>query len=295
MITHALDSLLNSGRTLATSAWPCGARLLQTTRGMLRVLDTGAHIDQHAPVVLMVPDGPNVIEHHHAVIEKLKPHARIICFDMPGFGFSRPPFRYAHTAQQGAETILAVMDALAVREASLFFSCANGYYAIRAAKLAPHRIRHLLLCQTPGLSAMHTWTQRNVPTVIQTPVVGQVLMRAQRRKFAHAWYGMAMSDKPQRNEFRAIADHSLTHSGCFCLAGVVQGLSRMQVDHLSGVKTPATLLWGDTDRSHKHTRAESLLELLPQADVRHFPSCGHFPDLEQPERYTEIALNTLAA
>lgn len=295
MIVPALDSLLNFGRASDTSTWPSGTRLLHTTHGTLRVLDTGAHRDKHAPVILMVPDGPNVIEHHLAVIEKLTPHARVICFDMPGFGYSRPPFSYAHTAQQGAETVLAVMDALGVREASLFFSCANGYYAIRAAKLAPHCIRRLLLCQTPGLQAMHAWTQRNVPAAIRTPMVGQILMRGARRKFAHTWYGMAMSDKPQRAEFRAVSDHTLTHGGCFCLAGIVQGLSRMQEDQLSGVNTPATLLWGDADRSHKHTRAESLLELLPQADVKHFPDCGHFPDLEQPQRYAEIALSALVA
>ena len=295
MIAHALDSLLNLGRTPDTSVWRSGTRLLHTRHGMLRVLDTGQHKDEHAsaPVVLMVPDGPNVIEHHHAVIESLALHARVICFDMPGFGYSRPTLRYAHTAQQGAEAVLSVMDALDIHEASLFFSCANGYYAISAAKLAPHRIRRLLLCQTPGLQAMRAWTERNVPTAIRTPVVGQVLMRVARRKFAHTWYGIAMSDKPQRAEFRNVAEHALTHGGCFCLAGVVQGLSGMQEAQMSGVKAPVTLLWGDADRSHKHTQAESLLKLLPQADVRHFPGCGHFPDLEQPERYIEIALAAL--
>lgn len=295
MIAHTLDSLLNAGRTPDVSMWPGGTRLLHTARGTLRILDTGKHPHKHAPAVLMVPDGPNVIEHHQAVIETLMPHARIICFDMPGFGFSRPSFHYAYTPQQGAETVLAVMDALTVSEASLFFSCANGYYAISVAKLAPHRIRRLLLCQTPGLQAMRAWTRRNVPTAIRTPVLGQVLMRAQRRKFAHTWYGIAMPDKPQRAEFRAVADHALTGGGCFCLAGIVQGLSNMQEGELSGVKTPATLLWGDSDRSHKHTRAESLLELLPQADVRHLSGCGHFPDLEQPQRYADIALSVLDA
>lgn len=293
MIAHAIDSLLNIGRTPDGSAWHSDTRLLRTRCGMLRVRDTGCPQNERAPVVLMVPDGPNVIEHHQAVIEQLAPHARVICFDMPGFGFSRPSLRYGHTAEQGADAVLAVMDALALPEASLFFSCANGYYAISAAKRAPQRIRRLLLCQTPGLSAMHAWTQRNVPAAIRTPVVGQMLMRGARRTFAHTWYGMAMPDKPQRAGFRSVADHALTHGGCFCLAGVVQGLSRMQAASLSGIKTPTTLLWGDADRSHRHTRAESMLELLPQAHIEHFPECGHFPDLEQPHRYAQIALAAL--
>lgn len=297
MIAHALDSLLNFGRVTKEqlAAWPTGTRLLSTARGTLRVRDTGGS----GPVVVMVPDGPNVIEHHAPVVERLAPHARVICFDMPGFGYSRPPFGYDHTVQQGAATVLAAMDALDVREASLFFSCANGFYAIAAARLAPQRIRRLLLCQTPGLSSMPAWTKRNVPPPIRTPVVGQLLMRVARRKFAHTWYGMSMPpDKPgqpQRAEFRAGADHALTHGACFCLAGVVQGLSKAQENELAGVKQPTTLLWGDADRSHKHTRAESLLDLLPQAHIMHFPDCGHFPDLEQPQHYSDLALAALGA
>jgi pimeloyl-ACP methyl ester carboxylesterase len=293
LLAYALDSLLNRGGTPDATAWPAGTRLLQTARGKVRVRDTGGR----GPAVLMVPDGPNVIEHHTAVIGALAPHARVICFDLPGFGFSRPTFGYSHSVEHGAQAVLAVMDTLELREASLFFSCANGFYAIAAAKRVPQRIRRLLLCQTPGLSVMPAWTLRNVPRPIRTPVLGQLLMRAARRKFAHTWYGMAMPpdqpSRPQRAEFRATADRALTQGGCFCLAGVVQGLTRAQESDVAGVKTPATLLWGDADRSHKHTRAESLLELLPQATIRHFPDCGHFPDLEQPQRYSQIALSVL--
>lgn len=289
MLAPALDSLLNAGRAPRSDGWRADTRMLRTARGTLRVRDTGGR----GAAVVMVPDGPNVIEHHALVIDLLAPHARVICFDMPGFGYSRPGAGYAHTLDDGAAAVLAVMDALDLREASLFFSCANGFYAIAAARAAPQRIRRLLLCQTPGLSAMPNWTRRNVPKPIQTPVVGQILMRAARRKFAHTWYGIAMPDKPERRQFRTMADHALTHGACFCLAGVVQGLSRATQDELSGVKQPTTLLWGDSDRSHKHTRAESLQELLPQAQVMHFAGSGHFPDLEQPQRYAEIALAAL--
>jgi len=270
MIATTLDSLLSRAGPA-----PDGTRLLDTKAGRIRVLDTGGT----GPVIVMTPDGPNVIEHHAALIDLLKPNARVVCFDMPGFG---------HTLGQGSDVVLAVMDALDIREAALAFSCANGFYAIAAAKKMPQRIRRLLLAQTPGYSAMPAWTERNVPKAIQTPVVGQLLNRFARRKLAHVWYGMSMPDKPQRTEFRKTAAHALDHGACFCLAGVVQGLSRAQADELSGVKTPTTLLWGDSDKSHKHTRAESLLELLPQAQIRHLPDCGHFPELEQPQTYTQF-------
>jgi pimeloyl-ACP methyl ester carboxylesterase len=291
VIAAALDSLLNAGASAPQAALPENTRMLATQRGELRVHDSGGA----GPVLLMVPDGPNVIEHHAAVIARLAPHARVICFDMPGFGYSRPALGYDHGLRAGAEAVLAVMDALDVKEAALHFSCANGFYAMAAAKLAPQRIRRLLLCQTPALQSMPAWTLRNVPRAIRTPVLGQLMMRGARRKFAHSWYGMAMPDKQQRAAFRATADHALTHGGCFCLAGVVQGLGRAQEQELRGIRQPVTLLWGDADRSHRYTRAESLQSLVPQAQIQHFPDCGHFPDLERPQQYAEIALSALSA
>ncbi len=292
MIAFALDSLLNRRYGAdETAGWPMGTQMLATRYGRIRVFDSGGQ----GPAVVMVPDGPNVVEHHLPVIEALRAHARVICFDLPGFGQSQPAAAYRHRLQDGAATVIAVMDALEVREAALHFSCSNGLYAIATAKLAPQRIRRLLLCQTPSMQAMREWIPRNVPKPLQIPVVGQLLMRGARRKFAKVWYDIALPDPATRPKFLHTADHSLTHGGCFCLASVVQGLSGAQDSELNGVKQPVTMLWGDRDRSHRRTRADSLLDLLPQADIIHFPECGHFPDLEQPQRYIDIALATLNA
>lgn len=292
MIAFALDSLLN--RRFAaddTAGWPAGTRTLTSRHGRIRVFDSGGK----GAVVLMVPDGPNVIEHHLPVIEALREHARVICFDLPGFGHSLPAAAYRHRLEDGVGVVLAVMDALDIRQAALHFSCSNGLYAIAAAKFAPQRIRRLLLCQTPSMQAMREWTPRNVPKPLQIPVVGQLLMRGARRRFAKVWYDIALPDPAIRPKFLRTADHALTHGGCFCLASVVQGLSGAQESELSGVSQPVTMLWGDRDRSHRHTRADSLLDLLPHAQIIHFPECGHFPDLENLQRYVDIALATLNA
>jgi pimeloyl-ACP methyl ester carboxylesterase len=285
VIAAALDSLLSR-----TGPAPDGTHFLQTRAGRVRVRDTGAAAGR--PVIVMTPDGPNVIEHHAEAIALLEPHARVVCFDMPGFGFSAPGAGYGHTLEQGRDAVLAVLDALHIKECTLAFSCANGFYAIAAARAAPQRIRRLLLAQTPGLSAMPAWTKRNVPLPLQLPVVGQVINRSARRKLAHTWYGIAMPDKPQRTQFRATAAQALDRGGCFCLAGVVQGLAGMTAEALAGAAQPTTLFWGDSDRSHKYTKAESLLELLPQAQIRHAPDCGHFPELEQPRAFADVALAT---
>ena len=239
----ALDSLLNRGAAPRDARY----RMVATARGVLRVLDSGGS----GPVVLSTPDGPNVIEHHAALIARLAPHARVIAFDMPGFGWSRPRWSYGHGVDEGASVVLALMDALDVHEATLAFSCANGFYAIAAARQQPVRVRRLVLAQTPSMNAMRAWTRRMMPWPVRTPLLGQALMRATRRKLAHDWYKLALPDREKRPAFQGVADEALRHGGCFCLAGVVQGLSRARNAQLEGVKSPATLLWGDADRSHR--------------------------------------------
>ena len=293
MLATALDSIL-SRTNGAAAGWAADTRLVDTRSGRIRVRDTGWTGGGKGPVIVTAPDGPNVIEHHAEVIERLRPHARVVCFDLPGFGFSAPRAGYGHRVEQGSAAIFGVMDALGIEEASLAFSCGNGFYAIAAAKQQPQRIRRLLLAQTPGYSAMHAWTKRNVPPPLRVPVMGQVLNRTARYKLAHAWYSIAMNDKPRRDAFRATAAHALDHGACFCLAGIVQGMAHATVEALQGAKQPATLLWGGADRSHAHTRAESLHELLPQAEIRHLPECTHFPDLEKPQAYADLALAALA-
>ena len=281
MLASALDSVLSR---VSSAAAPAGSRFVDAKVGRIRVSDTGGQ----GPVIVMTPDGPNVIEHHAGLVALLAREARVVCFEMPGFGFSAPRAGYGHTLEQGSDAVLAVMDALEIKEATLAFSCVNGFYAIAAAKKAPRRIRRLLFAQTPGYSVMPAWTALNVPWAIQTPVVGQIVNRLARRKLAHAWYGIAMNDKPQRDACRRIAATAFDGGACYCLAGVVQGLLDAPTRELEGVKQPAMLLWGDSDRSHKHARAETLLELLPQARIRHLPDCGHFPELEQPHTYAAL-------
>jgi pimeloyl-ACP methyl ester carboxylesterase len=58
--------------------------------------------------------------------------------------------------------VLGVMDALQIEQATLAFGCANGFYAMRAAQMAPQRITRLVLAQTPSLAAMHGCTARVV-------------------------------------------------------------------------------------------------------------------------------------
>lgn len=265
-------------------------RLIRVGRHHIHLRDTGGD----GPVLLMAPDGPCVLSHYEALIERLAPNLRVICLDLPGFGHSAPQSDYAHRLEQGTDILLGVLDALRVPRAALALSCVNGYYAIAAAARAPERISHLILAQTPGLGAMRMWVQRMVPAPIRVPVVGQMLNYLTRHKVAEGWYKVALARREDRPAFITQAHHALDTGGCYCFAGVVQGMSDTSPQHplLAPLEIPALLLWGSADRSHRQTEPESLRQHLPRLQIETL-DCGHFPELEQPEIYARHVLEFL--
>jgi pimeloyl-ACP methyl ester carboxylesterase len=292
MLSARLDSAL-AGFAARGHALPEGAstRYVDTEAGRVRVFDSGGA----KPPVVFVPDGPNVVEHYKQLFPLLTPYLRVVCFDMPGFGFSLPSASYTHSLDQGAATVLAVLDALEIERATLAFSCANGFYALRTALLAPQRIVSLVLSQTPSMAAMQRWTTRIVPSLFKVPVIGQLVMWLTRRRAAHGWYDIALPRNTDRAPFRSTAQQALRCGACFSLASIAQGLGRETDAAIAGVTTPCVLVWGPRDHSHRHTPAASLRDCVPHAQVAPFEDCGHFPDLEQPARYARLLIEHLGA
>jgi pimeloyl-ACP methyl ester carboxylesterase len=292
MFSAYVDSLLTNCSSRKRKGVPgrLPTQIIDTPVGPVCVFDSATA----KPCVVFVPDGPNVIEHYGRLIELLTPCVRVVCFDMPGFGRSLPGPNYGHSLDQGAAAVLGVLDALQIQSTVLAFSCANGFYALRTAQLAPDRISRLVLSQTPSLDAMHRWVERIIPWPLKTPVVGQIAAWLFREKAARSWYRVALPKTTPARPFQDKALDALAGGACFCLAGVVQGLGREQPRLLVDMATPLTVVWGTKDRSHQVTDPNSLCESVPHAEVVQFDDCGHFPDVEQPERYAALLLERIA-
>ena len=121
------------------------------------------------------------------------------------------------------------------------------------------------------------------------------MSRAARHKLAAGWYELALPSAELVPAFQGTARAALRRGAHFSLAGVVQGLSRDAQTAVEGVAQPCTMLWGDADRSHRKTDPSSLLACCPSARIVRSRGVGHFPDLEQPERFAALLLEHLAA
>jgi pimeloyl-ACP methyl ester carboxylesterase len=266
--------------------------LIDTRMGTIRVYDPTPQSTK--PCVVFVPDGPNVVEHYEALFTLLTPSLRVICFDLPGFGHSLPQMNTSHRLDHGARAVFAVMDALGVANATLAFSCANGLYAIRAAQLAPARVTRLVLAQTPSMGAMRSWVNRIIPLPLRIPVVGQIVTWLLRSKIENPWYRIALPRSTDPKTFQDITRNAAASGTCYCLSGIVQGLMSEKSELLAPSVVPCTMIWGALDRSHKPTQPQSLLDHAPHAEIIQFDDCGHFPELEQPERYASMLLGLVS-
>lgn len=298
MIGARTDAWLYRGlagrRRRAARHWPDGMRWLETAVGPVRVRDTGGD----RPPVVFAPDGPCTVEHYDALVALLRDDFRVVVFDLPGFGFSAPDRSYGHGLAEGGRVVAAVLVALELPPATLALSCVNGFYAMAAARLTPERVARLVLCQTPDLAAMKKWAARTIPSPIETPLIGQLLNYLSRRRLARIWLRMAVADEARQPAFLATADDGLRQGGCYCLAGVVQGmLTTRDDDALLQVPAdiPVTLVWGRSDPTHRRTDPQSLRAHCPHLEVVTFDDAGHLPDLEAPERYAALLRDRPAA
>ena len=259
-------------------------QFLRTDFGNIRYQDSGGN----KPVILNVPDGPNVIEHHQELFDKLSVNYRVVCFEFPGIGFSYPNSKYNYSFGSASELVIDIMNRLNIEKAALAFPCSNGFYGMQTASAFPERITRLFLSQTPSIGSMVEWTKKNIPNKLKKPVLGQLINIFSDKKMAKEWYRFALAKKSSIPAYQEISVAALHDGGCFCLASLMQSLLKEKNASLQNVQTPTTLIWGRRDISHRKTKKESIKEHLPNCEIIQFDDCGHFPELESTSRYVEI-------
>ena len=101
-------------------------------------------------------DGPPIVLSHGFLMDRemfapqvqaLSPQFRVITWDERGFGeteFDGQPFTYWDSARD----CLALLDHLGIERAVLGGMSQGGFLSLRAALLAPHRVRALVLIDT---------------------------------------------------------------------------------------------------------------------------------------------------
>lgn len=201
---------------------------------------------------------------------------RVLALDLKGFGWSgRPEGDY--TVQAQARLVMALMDARGVEHAAIVAHSYGSSVALAVALEAPNRVDRIALYDAfvyPG--------QRNTfAEWADADGMGEVLFGAFYDQRLDERAALAYYD-PERIPQALITayEEAIARPGTQAAAlATVRGM-RFEHDRYGEIEAPVLLLWGREDLVSRVSWGERLQNELPQAELRVYPRCGHFPMVE---------------
>lgn len=270
-----------------------------TLRGhSLSYVDSGA-----GPVVLFVHGLLGSHANWRHLIDRLDDSHRVIVPDLFGHGASAKSVG-DYSLGAHAATLRDLLDRLGIERVTLVGHSLGGGISLEFCYLFPERVDRLVLVGSGGLgrevnpvlrSATLPFADLVLP-VIASPVVrggaesvGR-LMKKLGFKASHdlseAWQGFtSLSDVESRRAFlattRAVMDPG--------------GQSVTAQDFLAElVAIPTLVVWGTRDQVIPAWHATRAREALPGCRVELFDGAGHFPHLDEPDRFAEVLRDFIA-
>ncbi len=250
------------------------------------------------PLVLIHGLGDEADTWRH-VLPRLAAHRRVLALDLPGFGRSDHPHR-AYTAGFFARTIAALLAELGIARAALVGSSMGAIVAQRLALAQPALVERLVLIGG-GLGPA---PERIPPPValFLLPGAGELAYTSLRRSQDQAYATL----RPYYHDLDALPEQdrvflrervwarvwSVGQRRAFLSAlrwlAIDQAMRAAALrERLAELNIPTLLIWGEHDLIAPRSRAEALLALLPDAQLRIIAGSGHLPQQERPEALVE--------
>lgn len=264
--------------------WPPGTQTHELGTADVRVRIVGSS----GPSIVLVPDPPNVIEHYQALIELLASDYRVICFEAPGFGFSIPKRGFGFGLEDQVAVARELLGKLAMGPYVLAFPCVAAYGALRLAAEQPELVERLILIQAPCWLEELSWARRiDQRGLVSKPVVGQLMLAHGQRRVARSWYQAALPKGHPSEAFLGPCLEAFDRGAFYCLASAFQATFGRPTE-FAPVSQPTSIIWGIADRTHAASNGHSMEQHAPAAEIVEFRGAGHFPELEQPERFAAL-------
>ena len=258
----------------------------------LSYVDTGS-----GPAILFIHGILGSQRQWSHLVDELDEDHRVVVPDLFGHGDSaKPTGDYSLGAH--AATLRDLLNRLGIERVTLVGHSLGGGIAMQFYYLFPERVDRLVLVASGGLGrevnlVLRSATLPGAEQVLGVIASGPVLERvealgrgAQKVGWRPAadigaiWRGFtSLGDRESRRAFlattRAVID--------------IGGQSISAHDHLAGVTPPPTLIvWGSRDRMIPAWHALSAQRALPECRVELFEGAGHFPHLDDPDRFAGV-------
>ena len=219
--------------------------------------------------------------------------ARRIALDLRGVGGSGvPPGADGYSLSRYADDLVAVLDALGVREAVLCGLSMGGYVIFELLRRHPERVRALILADTrPQADSADAKRGRDELThVAEQQGPDAVIERLLPRLLAPA----TQATQPE------VAVQVREMARRWSVPGLVGALRTLRdrpdsTETLRGVRVPTLVLVGSDDEIAPPETARAMAQLIPDAQCHVVPAAGHIAPLEQPLAAGRLLADFLSA
>ena len=219
--------------------------------------------------------------------------ARRIALDLRGVGGSGvPPGADGYSLSRYADDLVAVLDALGVREAVLCGISMGGYVIFELLRRHPERVRALILADTkPQADAADAKRGRDELTHVaerqgQDAVIERLLPRL-----------LSPATQATQPEVAGQVREMARRWSVPALVGALRVLRDRpdSTETLRGVRVPTLVLVGSDDEIAPPDAARAMAQLIPDAQYHVVPAAGHIAPLEQPLAASRLLADFLSA
>jgi pimeloyl-ACP methyl ester carboxylesterase len=250
-------------------------------------------------IVLLAGIGCTVLEWQKNMAALASRH-RVYAFDMLGHGLTDKPQRDCYGIAELGRFTIDFLSALGEESVHLVGNSLGGRIALECTRIAPARVRSMVLVAPAGVGRQTALNMR----LAAVPILGEVITRPSRmgtrmlwqlafhdpsfltRDFVGTRYALASEPGAQQAVLRTLR-------GLVSFGGFRRGPIAVLQAAMPTMKQPTLIIWGRQDKLVPADHARILEGKLQRASTILFDNCGHFPQVEQPQRFNAAILDFL--
>lgn len=274
------------------------SELINTPESTLFAQDQASASD-NAPTMVMIHGMGSSLQTWDEWSRILKPHFRVLRFDLPGLGLSSAPRSEDYSDGAEVKRIEQFLQSKKLEHFILVGHDLGARLAWTYAYVHPEQVSHLILLSPVALtpsSAQALQSQKNIPkdSLYDLPFYTPLIRFALPKWAVKAWLESLYADPS------LITEQTLGRYRDMLLAPDVRVhlLERISQSktldprvQLQAIQAPTLFLWGQEDSITSRQEMDLYQQMVPQAKAMSFKETGHVLQEESPEESARAVIN----